>query len=100
MAIPVLAAGIIGGLTSSIVPLTVKVFTALGIGFVTFQGADQLVQLADTYIQANFNALPAKALAIAEMAGFADGLQIVLSAYAAQIGIMATSGALTRIKIG
>lgn len=88
------------GIWAIAVPLVTKILVGLGIGFVVFEGADLLVSSADGYIQGNFNSMPADMLAIAQMAGFADGLQMLLAAYAAQIGIMATSGALTRIKIG
>jgi hypothetical protein len=83
-----------------IVPaLVVKVLVALGIGFVTFQGADVLVTIAEAQILANFNGLPANMLAVAQMAGFADGLQMVLAAYAAQIAVIVATGALTRVKV-
>jgi hypothetical protein len=96
MALPMVFAA---GLWAIAVPLAIKILAGLGIGFVVFQGADQLVSLADSYIMSNFNNLPASMLAIAQMAGFADGLQMILAAYAAQVTIMVTTGALTKVKI-
>jgi hypothetical protein len=91
--------GLAAGLMVVALPFVIKIMVGLGMGFVVFQGATSLISLADASIMANFNSMPADMLAVAQMAGFADGLALILSAYAAQVAIMVTTGALTRFKV-
>ena len=95
-----LPTAIIAGLSLTIVPLVVKVLTALGIGFVTYTGADFILTEGKNYILANYNSMPAEMLAILTKAGFLQGLNILFAAWAAAIAVKVTMGAFTKLRFG
>lgn len=80
-------------------PLLIKGLTILGIGFVSYTGGEAFVSAADNFLLSSFTGMPANMLAIAQKAGFQDGLQIIISAYTAYMSIKLVTGSLTKVKI-
>lgn len=78
------------------IPMVVKVMAALGIGFVTYTGADLVLTEGQTWLNGQVNSLPADMLQILFLMGLDQGLAIVFSAFAAHITILTTVGAFTR----
>jgi hypothetical protein len=69
MALP-LALGIGAVLSTIIVPLVVKVFIALGFGFVTYSGIQLLLDVVLAQIQAQFAAMPVEFDAAVALFGY------------------------------
>lgn len=89
----------IAGLIYIGLPLVVKILTGLGIGMITYTGADFALTEAESYILANYNAMPVDALAIMNKAGILQGLNIFFAAWAASIAIQVATGAFTKLKV-
>lgn len=96
MAVPLLA----GAFSLAIVvPLIVKVLLALGIGFVSYQGADFVVTAAQSAITSELGALPSDMFNILAMAGVDEGIKILFAGASASITIRVTFGAFTKLKV-
>jgi hypothetical protein len=94
MAVPLL----FGALTLSLgTALVVRIFAAFGIGIVTYTGAGFLITEADAFIFANFNLLTGNMYSIAMLAGFGEGIKILLASYTAKIGVLTTLGTFKKI---
>lgn len=78
--------------------LVTKVLIALGIGMVTYTGADYLVTNAETYILAQLGGVPAKAYAVLKIAGIDEGIRMVFAAASAYITIRTTMGAFSAYR--
>lgn len=87
-------------LGSAIVPLAIKVFAALGIGFATYTGVDFIISQAEAEIFANYNGLPADLYQVLNLMGFHTGLKIMFAGWAAYISVKAASGTITRLAMG
>lgn len=97
MAIPAIVAGSALALA---VPLVVKVLVALGIGFVTYTGADFALTEGQTWLNTQVGSLPSNMYNVLMLMGLDEGMKILFAAFAVNISIKATVGAFTRVKIG
>lgn len=68
-----------------IVPLATRLLTALGVGFVTYQGVGAVFDELETKIFAQFSGMPETAYQILVLAGFDHALNIILSAMSAAL---------------
>lgn len=80
-------------------PLVVRVLLALGIGAVTYTGADFLVTEAETYVLNSFTGIGGKVYTVLSMAGIDQGIRIVFAAAGAYIAIKVAMGAFTKITM-
>lgn len=64
--------------------LPAKVFAALGIGWVSFESYQTIIDNLINDIITNYNSIPAAAYQILSLAGFTDGIGILLGAFAAK----------------
>jgi hypothetical protein len=96
MALPAI---IVGALAGGIVPLAVKLLTALGIGIVTYTGADFAVSQALAYFESQFSGLPSAVIQILYILGFHQGMSMVFAAWAASVAIQVAMGAFTRFRV-
>lgn len=82
-----------------IVPLVVKLLVALGVGFVSYQGAEFIITSAQASINTEFGQLPNDMFSILAMAGVDEGIKIMFAGATASITLRVTLGAFTRMKI-
>lgn len=82
-----------------IVPLIVKVLVAIGVGFVSYAGADYVITAGETYVMSQFGGMPSDLYQVLLLFGFRDGVSMVFAAFAANISIKVTMGVFTRMKI-
>lgn len=87
MALPLLGAF----LSASIGSLVKKALVAIGLGTVTYAGLQAAFNAAQAQIVANYGAMPAAALQLADLAGVGSTIGIVLGALAARVGMVALS---------
>ncbi len=72
---------IFGSLASS---LPSKVMLAMGVGWVSFEGYKTLIDTLISEMMTNYNSIPATMYQLLSLAGFTDGLGIILGAFAAK----------------
>lgn len=94
-----LPAVIVGALAVGIVPLVVKVLSALGIGIVTYTGMEYALSSGVSFFETQFSGLPATAVQILYMLGFHQGISMLFAAYSASIAIKVAMGAFTRFTV-
>ena len=94
MPIPIVAAGVV----AIAVPLAIKVLVGLGVGVVTYVGADFAISEAQTFMNSKISGLPVDMISLMNLAGFDTGIKIIFSSWAAYISIRSTMGAFTRLK--
>jgi hypothetical protein len=99
MAIPV-AASIWLWVVTVIPPLVVKLLAALGIGFLTYEGADLAIGAVGDYVESQLSGLPAYALSLVGMLQMDTAISMILAAYSARFAVQAVSGALTKVSWG
>lgn len=80
-------------------PLIVHILVAMGIGFVTYSGADLVIGEGETFILDTFGELPADLYSIMVIAGVDEGIKILTAAASAFISIKVTMGAFSRMKL-
>ena len=68
-----------------------RVLAALGIGWVSYEGYKTLVDELITQLMASYNAMPIAVYQLLSLAGFTDGLGILLGAFAARASLFAVS---------
>jgi len=66
-----------------------RILTALGVGFVTFQGFDAVLSIATSSLKSLFLGLPGTAAALLGLADIDFAINLVLSGYAAKISLLA-----------
>ena len=69
--------------------LVARVLIALGISFVTFQGFDVVLATATTSLKSLFIGMPGNVAALLGLADVDFAINLILSAYAARIAMMA-----------
>jgi len=81
-------------LDNAVGALAKRVLTALGIGWVSFNGITELASQVKDQVMTAWGGLPAEVLAIATMAGFGVAFGVILSAvtYKASLSVMAWLG--------
>lgn len=87
-----IAAGLWSTLFTTIVPLGVRLLAGLGFGFVTYQVSDAIFAQAQTYVTSNYAGIPADVLAIMNIAGVSMAINMIFSAYAANLSIKIAMG--------
>lgn len=78
--------------------LVAKILTALGIGLVTYTGADFAVSEAETYILNNMAGWPTDVYQIMALAGLDQGIRMMFAAMSAYVTIRVTMGAFSMFK--
>lgn len=68
-----------------IVPIASRLLTALGVGFVTYQGVGLVFEELETKIFDQFSGMPETAYEILILAGFDQALNIILSSMSAAL---------------
>ena len=96
MALP---AAIVAALGVSSVGIAAKVLLGLGIGFVTYTGADFAIGEFEDWLDVRYAGMAANTLAMAKIAGFTTGFAMVLSAFGVYIGIKVATGAFSKLSI-
>lgn len=64
-----------------------RVLLALGVGWVSFQGYQVIIEGLVSGLITNYNSMPAAIYQLLSLAGFTDGLGMVLGAFAAKAAI-------------
>ncbi|MAM72085.1 MAG: hypothetical protein CMP91_13185 [Gammaproteobacteria bacterium] len=82
---------LISVLTSAATRLPQKVLASLGIGLITFGAVVTAFNSLMTALQANYSGLGSELLALLEIGGVTDGLQILLGAFVAKMTIQTLS---------
>lgn len=85
MALPALAAGIVGALLNVTGSLVGRVLVALGIAVVTITGVQLSMDFAQSYLMARFGGLRAEILQLAAALGVGEFLSIIFSALNARM---------------
>lgn len=91
MALPALI--FLGGLSAIIVHLCVKVLFALGIGYVTFNGVNTLMDYARNQLQSYIGALPPEMLQIVGLMNIDIYINMVISAMVIKLGFKGVTAA-------
>ncbi len=95
--LPTIVAFIIRSLVAHLI---MRVITTLGMAIISFVAIDAAMNRISTYINRALGAVSGDAQYIAQMMGFTDCVNIVLSAYVAAVGIRQIRGAYDRIVFG
>lgn len=74
-------AGFFSGLAVS---LPSRVFLALGIGWISFAGYQTLIETLITQFITQYNSMPVVVYQLLSLAGFTDGIGVLLGAFAAK----------------
>jgi hypothetical protein len=77
-----------------------KLFLALGVSFITFQGADFVGNLIYSRLQSHINSLPYQFLEVFSSIGGMSFISIICSAYMGALSIRAVMGVTNRFKFG
>lgn len=72
-------------------PLILSAVSALGFGFVTYEGFDLLIETLVDDVKTNYQGVASSLLSILDMAGFTDALGYMISA-------VTTKSAMTALK--
>lgn len=78
-------------LDNAVGALAKKVLTALGIGWVSFNGITELASQVKDQVMTAWGGLPAEVLAIATIAGFGTAFGVILSAVTYKAALSAMS---------
>ena len=79
--------------------MLVQLLAGLGVGYLTMQGLDSLVPDLQTALMGYLGDLPNDVLAVLNLAGLTDAINMIISAYAAFITIKAVNGTLTKVRM-
>lgn len=90
---------LLAGLMAISLPMVINVLVGLGIGFVTYTGADYAISSAQTWLNSQVGSLPADMSNILFLAGLDEGIKIIIAAWGAHIGIKVAMGAFTKMRI-
>ena len=94
-----MVAAIIAGLMAISVPLVIRVLAGLGIGLVTFTGADFALTEIQSFFTSQIGGMPSDMVEVMYLAGFDTGIAIIFAAWSAYITILVTLGAFTKWKV-
>ena len=92
-------AGLIAVLMGIGLPLVVNILLGLGVGIVTYTGADYAVSTAETYLFNQMGTLSTDIYNMIAMMGAIDGIKIIFSAYSARVAVQATMASFTRLRV-
>lgn len=91
---------LLAGLMAISLPMVIQVLIGLGIGIVTYTGADYAISTGQTWMNSQIGGLPADMSGILMLAGLDEGIKIIFAAWGAHIGIKVAMGAFTKFRIG
>lgn len=101
MALPLLAAPLIGGLLAALAGavghIVGRVLVSLGIGYITYQGIDTSIGWARDFVFARLQGLPADVLGIAGLMQVGTMISIVASALVVRVSIAGLVGGAKRM---
>jgi hypothetical protein len=66
-----------------------RILTALGIGWLSYEGYKTIIDSLVTKFMNSYNSIPSAIYQLLSLAGFTDGLGLVLAAFAAKAAIYA-----------
>lgn len=89
-------AALVGGFGQTIIHGLVKLLIALGLGFITYQGVDVLINNLMQHVYANFNAVSPEMLGMLGVLKIDKALNVLASAYAARLVIRGITGGLIK----
>jgi len=78
-------------------PVVFRVLAILGIGIITYTGADSLINLLGDQIAQQFTGLPPQLAQVFGILNVDKFATIIISAYAIRLGYQATTGAFKRL---
>lgn len=87
-------------LRALVVNLIFRVITAFGIAIVSFASIDTVAGMLTDYVESAMGAVSGDVYEIADMIGFFDCINIVLSAYLSAISIRQLRGIYNRLTFG
>lgn len=90
---------ILAFLLATVLPIVVSVMFGLGIGIVTYTGADFAITQAEGVLNGLFGTMSSSLFAMLDIIGLTAGVQILFAAMTAKITIQTTLGAFTKFKI-
>jgi hypothetical protein len=97
---PWLVTAIIGGLASGLVQFVFKALAAIGVGYLTFKGADMLVTQNEAQVLALLGTMPPLALQIVGVLKVGVLIKIVFSAMVMRLTVMGLNeGVIKRMKV-
>ena len=99
MAAPI-AVAIWTWLAAAIPPLIINILVAMGVGFITYSGADLAIDAVGTYVQNQMSGLPGYMLQLIGKLQMDTAISMILAAYAARFAVQAVNGALSRVSFG
>lgn len=99
MAVPV-ATAIWTFIVTTVPFIVIKLLVALGIGFISYSGADLAIDAVLTFVQNQFASLPAYMLQLIGILHMDTAISMILAAYAARFAVQVVNGSLTRMSFG
>jgi len=105
MPLPFIAAAAVPAILSFVlralvVNLIFRVITSLGVAIISFSAIDTVAGTVTAYVQSALNAVNGDVYQVADMLGFFDCINIVLSAYLAAISIRQLRGLYNKLTFG
>lgn len=93
-------AALLGGLVSAMGSLVGRVLIALGIGYVTYQGLNLLLDFAETAIFSNLLGADSQTIAVMSLLKIGSAVNVIISAINVRLIVGGlTSGAVTKMVI-
>jgi hypothetical protein len=88
----------VAGLAPIVLPWVFRILAAVGVGSVTYLGIGSLFDVAESYILANFAAVPPSVLSVLGIMQVDRALTLLLSALSARLTLagLSAAGSLTR----
>lgn len=87
-------------LLSWVPSIVLRVLTALGIGFVTYQLSDTALDALISEVQTSFGAFPASVASIVALSGIDKAVSIIISAHVTALSISAARAAFGMRRTG
>lgn len=92
-----LAPAIIGGLSAAVGSLVGRAVVALGIGFVTYKGLGTVMSSLRSQVMSNLSSIPLDAASLLGYLWFDKAIMMIMSAYAAALGMRLVGGSLKKM---
>lgn len=80
-------AALAGVLASAVGRILLQILLALGIGFATYKGSDQLISYAGQQIQGYLGALPSNMIQAINLLQIPTVISIILASYVSRVGV-------------
>lgn len=89
-----------GVLAKLVGPMAMRVLLSMGIGFVSYKGADTSVNWILDSIRSNTGGLPAHVAGLLGYLWVDRAIAMMFGAFTASIGVKAVNGSITRMVVG